>query len=240
MKEFDFKDVEDLLKGALKIFTDNWIPLCVSCLLGYFVPLMVYYFFQFGLMGSAPMLAETNVNIDALYGMLIGLGVGWFLLICVISLYSVGIINYSIKLCRGENPMPKDFFLPITTYLKLIAAGILLVIAYCIGFVLCFIPGFLVAFFTSLVMYIIIDRNELGVIDSIKYSCTIIKENWKVAIVTFLILYVIQFVLGCTMVGMIPAYPFGVLVTALLYLKLHGASSSAAEPQNEIPPTVQY
>lgn len=238
MKEFDFKDVQAILEQAWNKFIANWKPLCISSLIGYFLPFLIFFVLEFGILMSLSSLAQYAHDNQMTFGSLIGFGVFFLIIECVVILYSVGIINYCIKLCRGENPLPKDFFLPISIYLKLIASFFLIFIACCIGMVFCVLPMFIVLFFTALVNYIIIDHKDFGVIDSIKYSCKLIKQNWKIALVTLLILYALNFLIANTIVGMVPMLPFSTLVTTLLYFKLEEAPT-ATEPQNEMPPTIQ-
>ncbi|WP_395657161.1 hypothetical protein [Nocardioides sp.] len=102
-----------------------------------------------------------------------------------------------------------------------ILASVLIGIATFVGFILCVIPGLLVAFFTSYTLYFLMDRQELGAIDAIKASFEFTKNNAGNVILWFLISLVAWFVgaLLCG-IGLIVALPVVLIGTAYTYKTL--------------------
>ena len=237
MKEIDF---QDLLVDTWNKFKERWKPLCVASLLGYFIPFvafMVWYMFIiFGLMAAKQYGSQPDLS--SFIPLLIALP---FLFIAIF-LFTFGTENYCMKICRGENPETKDFFLPAKTYLRVIAAEFIVMLIANIGIIVCIVPGLIFMFFFSLVSYAIIDHPELGIIDCLKLSWRIVKQNWKPILILDIIIYALQSVIGSTGIGLIPMMPFSILVTSLLYTKFNDAPIVQPQPQNEpnvIPPTYQ-
>lgn len=237
MKEIDF---QDLLIDAWNKFKERWKPLCVASLLGYFVPFIAfmvgYMFILFGFMASTKYGYEPDV------AAFIPLFIALPILFIVLFLFTIGTENYCMKICRGENPDNKDFFLPAKTYLRVIAAEFLVMLIANIGIIVCIVPGLILLFFFSLVSYAVIDHPELGIIDCMKLSWRLVKQYWKPILILDIIVYALQSVISSTVVGLIPVVPFGILVTSLLYTKFNDESAAQTQPQNApnvIPPTYQ-
>ena len=235
MQEIDF---QDLLIDAWNKFKERWKPLCVAATIGYFLPLVAFFAMYFIILFGAMATQRYGQNLDISSMLPIFIGLPIF---CVVAfLFSVGTENYCMKICRGENPETKDFFLPGKTYLRIIAAEFLVMLAANVGIFLCVIPGLILLFFFSLVSYAVIDHPELGIIDCMKHSWNLVKQNWKPILILFIVVYAIQSVIGGTVVGMIPAVPFGILVTSLLYTKFNDSPAEQQLPQtNVIPPVYQ-
>lgn len=232
MQEIDF---QDLLIDAWNKFKERWKPLCVASLLGYFVPfiafMVCYMFILFGFMASTKYGYEPDV------AAFIPLFIALPILCIVLFLFTIGTENYCMKICRGENPTTKDFFLPFNTYLRLMGAELLCTIAVVIGVAVCFIPGLILGFFFTFVSYAVIDHPELGIMDCIKHSWKLVKQYWKPILILIMINYAIQSVIGGTVIGLIPAIPFGILLISLLYTKFN--DETAASSQQQLPPTIQ-
>ena len=233
MKEIDF---QDLLIDAWNKFKERWKPLCMASLIGYFIPLaafMVWYMILiFGLVAAKQYGSEPDP------ATLIPLAIASPILFILIFFFTYGTENYCMKICRGENPENKDFLLPTKTYLRIIVANFLVTLIVCVGLIVCVVPGLILGFFFSLVSYAVIDHPELGIIDCLKLSWRLVKQNWKPILILDIIVYALQSVLGSTIIGLIPVLPFSILVASLLYTKFNDAP--AEQPQNEpkvIPPT---
>ncbi len=228
MQEIDF---QDLLIDAWNKFKERWKPLCVASLLGYFVPFVVfcavYFVILFGLM-----LYQEQPELSTIMPLFIAFPIFFV----IMFLFSVGTENYCMKICRGENPETKDFFLPANTYLRIFVAMFLLTLLISLGVLLCVIPGMILAFFFAFVSYAIIDHPELGIIDCFKHSWRLVKNNWKPILILFGINYAVQSVLSSTIIGMIPCIPFGILLTSLLYTKFNDEPANNA--QSVIPPSI--
>ncbi len=237
MKEIDF---QDLLIDAWNKFKERWKPLCMASLIGYFIPLaafMVWYMILiFGLVAAKQYGSEPDP------AALIPLAIASPILFILIFLFTIGTENYCMKICRGENPDNKDFFLPAKTYLRVIAAEFLVMLIANIGIIVCIVPGLILLFFFSLVSYAVIDHPELGIIDCMKLSWRLVKQYWKPILILDIIVSALQSVISSTVVGLIPVVPFSILVASLLYTKFNDESAAQTQPQNEpnvIPPTYQ-
>ncbi len=229
MQEIDF---QDLLIDAWNKFKERWKPLCLASLLGYFIPFVAFFTMYFVILFGITRYQEQP-ELSTLMPIFIGCPI-----FCVILfLFAVGTENYCMKICRGQNPETKDFFLSGKTYLRIIVASFLEGIIISIAILLCVIPGMILAFFFAFVSYAIIDHPELGIIDCFKHSWRLVKKYWKPILILFVINYAIQSVLSSTIVGIIPCYPFGILLTSLLYTKFNDESANNAQPV--IPPSYQ-
>jgi len=132
-----------------------------------------------------------------------------------------GIVRAALDITEGRQ-------LDASTVLKpnklgeVIVASLLVGILTFVGFVLCIIPGILVAFFTSYTLYFLMDRQELGAIDAIKASFDFTKNNAGNVILWFLLSVVAWFVgaLLCG-IGLIVALPVVLIGTAYTYKTLN-------------------
>ena len=222
MQEIDF---QDLLIDSWNKFKKNWKTLCLASTLGYFLPLAILmtalFIFFFQMMDATrngnPMAVPSPIYVYVLS----------FVVFIVLMLFSVGTENYCMKICRGENPTIKDFFLPFNVYLRLLGAILIVVILVNIGIILCVAPGLVIGFFFTFVTYAIIDHPELSITACIKHSCLLARHNWKPILILLLIDYAIQSVIGGTIIGLIPCMPFSILLTSLLYTKFNDESGTA-------------
>ncbi|MBO4243478.1 MAG: hypothetical protein J5882_00280 [Bacteroidales bacterium] len=230
MQEIDF---QDLLIDAWNKFKERWKPLCVASLIGYFLPFLLfmggYVFVLLSVMSASRYGQVPEFPMPVLFSLAV--------LVVVLMLFNVGTENYCMKICRGDNPTTKDFFLPFNTYVRLMGAELLCAIAVVIGVAVCFIPGLILGFFFTFVSYAVIDHPELGIMDCIKHSWKLVKQYWKPILILLMINYAIQSVIGGTVIGLIPAVPFGILLISLLYTKFN--DETAASSQQQLPPTIQ-
>ena len=224
MKEIDF---QDLLIDAWNKFKERWKPLCVASLVGYFLPLVIFVIASFIVMSAA--MNSQYFGQSFSISSFIPMFVGGFLLLVASFMLTIGTENYCMKICRGEIPQTKDFFLPAKTYFRVIVAELIVSIIVNLGIIICIIPGLLFLFFFSLVSYAIIDHPELGIIDCLKLSWRIVKQNWKPILILDIIVYALQSVIGSTVVGLIPLVPFSILVTSLLYTKFNDEPATTIE-----------
>lgn len=232
MQEIDF---QDLLFEAWDKFRANWKKLCMASFLGFFLPFFVYFcyliYFVFDMQGNL----NNHQQPDFTSMIILFVIVGVFLIMAMI--FSVGTENYTMKICRGETPETKDFFLPFKTYLRLMAAGFLIFLAIYIGILLCVIPGLILMFFLAFTTYAIIDHPELGVIECMKHSWRLIIKNWKPTLILFVINYAISSVIGGTIIGLIPYEPFSILLCSLLYTKFNDEAAVESQPQPQLTST---
>ncbi|MEI2624894.1 MAG: hypothetical protein V9G23_13960 [Giesbergeria sp.] len=103
---------------------------------------------------------------------------------------------------------------------RIVGASFLVAVAVSIGFLLCYIPGIIIAFMTQYFLFFIIDRN-LGAVDSIKASWKFVGDNLGPLILIYLVAMLIAFVgaLLCGL-GLLVAVPVIVLAQAFAYRTL--------------------
>ncbi|MCQ2973896.1 MAG: hypothetical protein MJ211_03715 [Bacteroidales bacterium] len=220
--EIDFLEI---LKSAWEKFKANWQMLVISTIIGFLVPMGLFIAFYIGIMGAI----QLNVDMEA-YKTTIGSSffIVMILFYLILFLYTFGAQNVTLKIAKNQSVSFKDFFLNISTYLKLIGLMIATLILVSIGLALCIIPGIILAFFLQFSMLIIIENPKAGIIDSIKYSFAMVKKNWKPVIITTLIISAISSVVGGTGIGLLVALPFQYLVISILYLIVKDKSNLLA------------
>ena len=132
-----------------------------------------------------------------------------------------GIVRGALDITEGKELDPKTLLSPHKLP-EVIIASILIGFATFIGFILCVIPGILVAFFTSYTLYFLMDREEIGAVDAIKASYEFTKNNAGNVILWFLLSVVAWFVgaLICG-IGLIVAVPVVLIGTAYTYKTLN-------------------
>jgi uncharacterized membrane protein len=110
---------------------------------------------------------------------------------------------------------------------QVILASILIAIASAIGFLLCYVPGLIVAFFTQFTVHFIIDKR-LSAVDAIKASFGFVNRNLGTIVVFYLASLVAYFVgtLLCG-VGLLVAVPVVIIAQAFLYRRLQGEPVAA-------------
>ena len=139
----------------------------------------------------------------------------------VISLIiGAGIVRAALDITEGRE-LEAGTVLKPHKLTEVVIASVLIGIATFIGFILCIIPGILVAFFTSYTLYFLMDREDLGAVDAIKASFEFTKNNAGNVILWFLISLVAWFVgaLLCG-IGLIIALPVILIGTAYTYKTL--------------------
>jgi hypothetical protein len=143
--------------------------------------------------------------------------IGWV----VSMIIGAGIVRGALDITEGKELDPKTLLSPHKLG-DVIVASVLIGVATFIGFILCIIPGLLVAFFTSYTLYFLMDREELGAVDAIKASFDFTKRHAGNVILWFLLSLVAWFVgaLLCG-VGLIVAIPVVLIGTAYTYKTLN-------------------
>jgi uncharacterized membrane protein len=143
--------------------------------------------------------------------------IGWV----VSMIIGAGIVRGALDITEGKELDPKTLLSPHKLG-DVIVASVLIGVATFIGFILCIIPGLLVAFFTSYTLYFLMDREELGAVDAIKASFEFTKRHAGNVILWFLLSLVAWFVgaLLCG-VGLIVAIPVVLIGTAYTYKTLN-------------------
>lgn len=109
---------------------------------------------------------------------------------------------------------------------KVIMTSLLVAVLTIIGFVLFFIPGILVAFFTTFALYFVVDKGTAPM-ESVKASFALVKDHLGDVFLLFLasIAALIVGVLAC-LVGLLVAIPVVAIAWAYAYKTLQGQPAS--------------
>lgn len=110
---------------------------------------------------------------------------------------------------------------------RIILAGIILSVLTFIGFLLCIIPGLIVAFFGTFFVYFILDQ-DLGAWDAIKASFSFVKDNVGNLLLLLILSWIALFVgaLLCG-IGLFVAVPVVVIAHTYAYKVLRGQPVAA-------------
>ena len=105
---------------------------------------------------------------------------------------------------------------------QVLLAGLLLGVGTAIGYVLCFLPAIVFAFFTQYTIYFVVDRR-MGAVDAIKASVSFVRGH-LVECLVFQLLSGLVLVVGMMLcgIGLLAAAPVVVLAAACTFRVLHG------------------
>jgi uncharacterized membrane protein len=177
--------------------------------------------FAYGLMASvvAEYVEPTFVGI---LGGLVNLTTA--LLGILISSYIMGgVVSFTLKVARGQPVVFGDVFSGGKYFSRMLVGYIGLGIVCMIGFVLCIVPGVILAIGLSLWSNIIVDEGLPG-IDALKKSWEMTKGH-KVNLFVFGLLSGLAFIAGalaCGVGALLVSAPMVLVATSYIYLKLKG------------------
>lgn len=144
----------------------------------------------------------------------------------VAQLIGAAIIRGALGITEGRPFHAADAFKFENAGAVLVTA-VLVGVATGVGFILCYLPGIVIAFVTSYAMYFVIDKN-LEPVDAIKASFELVKNNLG----NTLIWYIVGGLIGgagaivCG-IGLIFTLPIALLGTAYTYKVLTGQQVAA-------------
>lgn len=138
-----------------------------------------------------------------------------------------GIVRAALDITEGRQLEASTILRPNKLGEVIIASLVVGVLTF-VGFILCVIPGILVAFFTSYTLYFLMDRQEMGAMDAIRASFDFTKNHAGDVILWFLLSLVTWFV-GAILcgVGLIVAVPVILIGTAYTYKTLNNEPVAA-------------
>ncbi len=120
----------------------------------------------------------------------------------IVMLYTTCYMAEYVKSADGKvdtaNVWPKVF----ASILPVLAASILYSILMAVGFLLCLIPGIMIAVYLYFYMYVYIVEDR-GVVDSLQRSYELVKGNWWVTFGYLIVFGIISFILS--LIFMIPS-----------------------------------
>ncbi|MFC8923690.1 hypothetical protein [Cellulosimicrobium sp. NPDC057127] len=141
-------------------------------------------------------------------------------IVVVLSLFvQAVVVNVSLLITRGKKIEFADFF-RVPNLLNVILAALLIGLG--VGILsITVVGGIVLAFFAQFTLFYVIDKN-LGVLDAIKASFSVVSQNLGTVVVLFLGVYVAQ-VIGTLLcyVGLLVALPVAQIATAYVYRRLN-------------------
>ncbi len=221
MNEIKF---EDIMKDAWNGFKDNFMPILIAAAVLVFLPLII----AVALFYVPMIIGAVSHNENVMVG---GFAVGYLLFILIliaVALVANGFIKMCSKALNGETVKFSDVWLDGGTYVKLIGATIIIGLAVSLGSMLCIIPGLVAALFFSLVPQLIVEDKK-GVFESIKESCSIVKQNLKITILVMLGAWGISMLLSSTGIGSFMSVVVNAFVMTTLYKKIKSNNTQTNE-----------
>jgi uncharacterized membrane protein len=137
----------------------------------------------------------------------------------VYQVIGAGIIRGALGITEGKPFVVSEVFktdkIGPVIITSLISSAIIFV-----GFILCFLPGIIAAFFLQYSLFFLLDK-DLAPMDAIKASFNFVKDNLGNVIIWFIVSYLIT-IAGAILcgVGLIVAIPVSLIGTAYTYKKL--------------------
>lgn len=173
-------------------------------------------------------IGTASTSIDPVTGELsrtggLAFGFSTFLYVAVIAVLAFFVqgvvVNVSLLVTRGKKLEFGDFF-RIPNLGNVILASLLVGLA--VGLLsVTFVLGIVAAFFAQFTLFYVIDKN-LGAIDAIKASVSVVSKNLGTVVLLFLGVYIAQ-IIGSLLcyVGLIVALPVAQIATAYVYRRLN-------------------
>ncbi|WP_370248326.1 hypothetical protein [Nocardioides sp.] len=177
------------------------------------------------------------VGIGVVYGVMFAItaavGSDSFVLSLVLLSLTIGVVIVAAQLIgagliRGALDVTEGRPFLMSSAFKFADVGKVLVTALIIGglsfvgFLLCYLPGVIVAFATSYAMYFVVDKN-MEPVDAVKASVDLVRSRLGDTILWWLVAAVVGSIGGCLCgVGALVTYPIALIGTAYTYKHLTG------------------
>jgi hypothetical protein len=216
--------VGDAFNYGWKKFQENMGVILTAMVILFVLLLLVNWI---GVLISGGFNQFTDVD-DFGFGAFFGVGYLVFSLLSslVALVIQAAVVRAALGITKGEK-VDLNTFLSMDNMGQVILAAILLAIGTSIGFILCFIPGLIVAFFSQFTYHFIIDKG-LPAFDAIKASFTLVNKNLG-SVVGLFFASILAFIVGAILcgIGLIVAIPVTVIATAYAYRRLNGDTVAA-------------
>lgn len=231
-------DATSAISYGWKKFQEHWQGIIVALIIG-FVAIVVLAIIGTLIRSSLTSVDECKVNVNngviktsgcgggpSFFVQLLASALLQFLIFlgsCVLQLF---IIRATLKIVRGE-PFEASTIMTTENLGPYVIGAIIVGILTFVGFILCIIPGILVAFFTMFWGYFIIDKN-MSPTEAITASFNLVKEHAG-AVIIFLILSWVVLFIGAILcgIGLFVAWPVVIIATGYMYKRLQGEPVAA-------------
>ncbi len=232
----------EIVSSASQTFSENWKPLVLSqlVLMGcIFIPILVC-----GILVGGTALLTHGAHNNLLAGVGITAGVGTAAgVVVLLTMIGPASFRMVVAAARGGKPQMSDLFSrPFQRAGTLVASSLLVGIAICCGSILFLIPGLMAATGFSMAHYFIIEDDEIGVVDSMKASWTLMygyKRRYFNVMALFglssmfinLILQSIPFLFPVALSFQLLSTLFGWLMVATIYARLRPMPAPLSQQQ---------
>jgi phage FluMu protein Com len=222
-------DIGDIFNRTWNIYTRNLAQLIVAglILLGVTLALLVPFFIVLGIaLAIAAALADQGS--EAIGALIVALLVSAGMLGTAVACawLHAGFFAWLLKVARGQPNTFGDIFSGGPYMLPLLGAGLLSGLATMLGYLLCIVPGVILALVFSQFAWLIVDRGA-GAIESLSRSKQLTDGNKLYLFLLMLLVVVINGVAGLVPFAFVFTMPFIWLLMAVTYLRLSGESPDA-------------
>lgn len=149
-----------------------------------------------------------------------------FLFFLVAQIIGAGIIRGSLDITEGR-PFTTATVFKTDKIGPVVITSLITTVIVSVGFLLCYLPGIVAAFFLQFSLYFLMDK-DLAPMDAIKASFNLVKDNIGNVIIWYIVgglVALVGFVL--CLVGAIFTIPIVLIGTAYTYKKLTGQTVAA-------------
>lgn len=139
-----------------------------------------------------------------------------FVLAIPLAVLSAGLLRITLLIADGDTPRVREAF-RVPRPWSVMATSTLISISTLIGFVLCYVPGLVVATFCAFAIAYVIDHGQTPV-QAIRSSVSLVKDNFGHALLVMVLggLVAVAGVFAC-LVGMLVTTPVAMLVHTYAY-----------------------
>ncbi|MBK5722901.1 hypothetical protein JGH11_18690 [Dysgonomonas sp. Marseille-P4677] len=184
IKLFGSRDFSGNFDMSVKFIKQNYAPifkaLCylipLALIAAYFMPNLFRLYYDIG----ANRIPNTFNDGTELLGMLIAYPL-LLIIMFVISLYTISYMALYVKTEDGVVNSSDVWRKVRSVALPVFGGSILFGIAFSLGYILCLIPGIIVAVYFGFYSYAYINE-DLGIIDSFKRSVELVQNNWWITL----------------------------------------------------------
>ncbi|MEQ6900598.1 hypothetical protein [Nocardioides sp. YIM 152588] len=212
-------DVAACLSYSWKKFNENMAQIVLAAV-GLIVAIAIVYGLGFLVVGALTSWDTPFLVSLFLYSVLYGA------VFVVAQLLAAAIIRGALAITEGREFWAADAF-KFEQIGPVLVTALLVGAATTVGFILCYLPGLIVAFLTSYSLYFVLDKN-LAPVDAIRASFELVRDNLGNALVWYLIGGVIAAVGAfLCLVGAIFTFPLVLIGTAYTYKVFTGQEVAA-------------
>ena len=217
-----------------KMFTAQWkgwvlISLGLFCAVA--IPVMAFVIFLYAALIAAALQQDPSaaapLSTFLIFGSLFLFGL---VMLPLSALLMGGMHRAALKQLRGGQVEFSDLFSARDQYLPLLGAMLLIGLLVGIGWMVCVIPGFIVAALLFFTIPLIIDR-KLGVIDAMKASSEMTKPNLLMfTLFAFVVHLIASAGTYACYIGLLATVPLLFTMTAAAYRDCFGLEGATALP----------